>query len=103
MPPITGCIISYNEEAKIADCLESLQGVVDEIVVVDSNSEDRTVKIARRYTDRVIQQDFLGHVEQKNFAVEQATHDWILSLDCDERLSNPLRDSILARKDRLGE
>ncbi|MEJ2508266.1 MAG: glycosyltransferase family 2 protein, partial [Gammaproteobacteria bacterium] len=96
-------MISYNEEAKIEDCLRSLEGVVDEIVVIDSLSTDRTREIAARYTDRIFEQAFLGHVEQKNLAVSKASHDWVLSLDCDERLSPQLRDSILMLKDKLGE
>lgn len=103
MPKISACIISFNEEKKIEDCLKSLQGVADEIIVVDSLSTDKTVEIARRYTDRIIDQKFLGHVEQKNLAVSHASHDWILSLDCDERLTPELRESILAIKDKLDE
>lgn len=103
MPKISGCIISFNEEAKIEDCLRSLLPIVDEIVVVDSLSADRTVEIARRYTDRVYDQAFLGHIEQKNLAVSKANHDWILSLDCDERLDERLTQAILEIKDRLDE
>ena len=99
---ISACIISFNEEERIRDCLESLQGIADEIVVVDSNSTDRTVRIASEFTDRIVRQSFLGYVEQKNFAVGQATHDWILSLDCDERLSPELRASVLEVKPQLG-
>ena len=101
MAKISACIISFNEEKKIEDCLKSLQGIADEIVVVDSNSTDNTVAIAGKYTDRIINQDFLGFIEQKNFALEQASHDWILSLDCDERLSEELRQSILTIKDSI--
>ncbi len=103
MPKISACIISFNEEKKIEDCLKSLQGVADEIVVVDSLSTDRTLEIAARYTDRIYHQAFLGHIEQKNLAVEKARYDWILSLDCDERLSDELRQSILRQKDRLDD
>jgi glycosyltransferase involved in cell wall biosynthesis len=94
MAKISACIISFNEEKKIEDCLKSLEGIADEIIVVDSNSSDDTVAIASRYTDRIILQDFLGFIEQKNFAMQQAENDWILSLDCDERLSPELRDAI---------
>ena len=103
MPKISACVISYNEEKKLEDCLQSLQPLVDEIVVVDSISQDRTVEIARRYTDRIIDQPFLGYLEQKNFAVDQASHDWILALDCDERISPELCRSIEAIKGRLDE
>jgi len=101
MAKISACIISFNEEDKIEDCLRSLQGVVDEIVVLDSLSTDRTKEIIAQYTDRVFDQKFLGHIEQKNLAVSKAGNDWVLSLDCDERLSPQLRESILAVKDNL--
>ncbi|UCE89777.1 MAG: glycosyltransferase family 2 protein [Pseudomonadota bacterium] len=101
MAKISACIISYNEEKKIEDCLKSLQPVVDEIVVVDSLSADRTVEIASAYTDKIFHQKFLGHVEQKNLAVSKASHDWILSLDCDERLSPELQSSIQRIRDKI--
>ncbi len=98
---ISACIISFNEEKKISGCLESLTGIVDEIIVVDSLSTDRTIEIASKYTDQIYHQKFLGHIEQKNLAVSYARHDWILSLDCDERLSDELKLSIEGIKDRL--
>lgn len=103
MPKISACVISYNEEKKIADCLRSLKAVADEIIVVDSLSTDRTREIAAEFTDKIFEQEFLGHIEQKNLAVSKASHDWILSLDCDERLDDELITSILAIKDRLDE
>jgi len=103
MPKITACIISFNEEAKIRDCLISLSGIVDEIVIVDSESEDRTREIAYDFTDKIHLQPFLGHIEQKNLAVSFASHDWILSLDCDERLSQQAREEILAVKENLDD
>ena len=87
------CIIAFNEEDNIRECLESVKWA-DEIVVVDSNSADRTVEIARKYTDRVIQRPWPGHVEQKNFALEQASCDWVLSIDADERVSPELAAEI---------
>ena len=101
MAKISACIISLNEENKIEDCLKSLAGVADEIIVVDSHSTDKTLQIAAKYTQNVIQQAFLGYAAQKNLAVGKARFDWILSLDCDERLSPQLRASILAIKDTL--
>ena len=101
MAKISVCVISFNEEAKIGDCLRSVQPIADEIVVVDSCSQDRTRAIAAGFTDRVIEQPFLGYINQKNFAVDQARHDWILSLDCDERLSDELCSAIASRKDTL--
>ena len=101
MAKISACIISYNEENKIEDCLKSLEGVVDEIIVVDSLSTDKTKEITKKYTDKIFDQKFLGHVEQKNLAIEKASNDWILSLDCDERLTDELKESILEVKNNL--
>ena len=101
MAKISACIISYNEEDKIEDCLKSLQDVADEIIIVDSLSSDKTKEIASKYTDKLFDQAFLGHIEQKNFAISKASYDWILSLDCDERLSPRLRESILEVKKKL--
>lgn len=103
MAKISACIISFNEEEKIEDCLRSLQPVVDEIVLIDSMSTDRTLEIARQYTDKIYEQIFLGHIEQKNLAVSKASHDWILSLDCDERLTDELQQSILAIKNDIAQ
>ena len=103
MPKLSACIISFNEELKIEECLKSLQGVVDEIIIVDSLSSDKTKEIAAKYTDKIFDQAFLGHIEQKNLAVSKASHDWILSLDCDERLSPELRDSIKAIREKLDD
>ena len=102
MAKISACIISFNEEDDIAACLESVEGVVDEIVVVDSLSTDTTVEIASRFTDHVVAQEFLGHIAQKQLATDRASNEWILSLDCDERLSQELRASILEEKPNLG-
>lgn len=103
MPKISACIISLNEERKLEDCLRSLEGVVDEIVVVDSGSEDGTLEIAGRYTQRVIHQEWLGMGAQKAFAYAQASHDWILNLDCDERLTPELARSIQALREGPAE
>lgn len=103
MAKISACIISFNEEKKIEDCLKSLQNIADEIIVVDSNSSDNTVNLAKKYADKVIDQDFLGFIEQKNFAVQHASHDWVLSLDCDERLSPELQKAIKDAKGNIEE
>lgn len=97
---ISVTIITFNEEHNIRRCLESVKPVADEIVVVDSFSTDRTADICREYGVRFVQNPFAGHIQQKNFAVDQATHDYILSLDADEALSDALRNNILAVKDR---
>ena len=92
-PPLSGVVICFNEQENIARCLESL-AFCDEIVVVDSGSTDGTREIARRYTGRVVEQEFLGYVKQKNFALDLATHDWVLSLDADEALTPELAAEI---------
>jgi len=103
MPKISACIISLNEEKNIEACIRSLQAVADEIVIVDSLSTDKTLEIAKKYTDKIIHQAFLGHVEQKSLAVSEASYDWILSLDCDEQLDEQLAENILALKDSLDD
>jgi glycosyltransferase involved in cell wall biosynthesis len=95
--PISAIVITFNEEANISRCLKSLD-FADEIVVVDSFSADQTLVIAQAHDAKVMQQKFLGHVEQKNFATRQASHDWILSLDADEEISPELRKSILSAR-----
>jgi len=87
-----------NEADRIGDCLASLD-FCDEIVVVDSHSTDATRELAQAAGARVIEHDWMGHRAQKQFAVEQATHDWILSLDADERLSTELREEIVALRE----
>lgn len=94
---ISATIITLNEEKNIEAALESLAWA-DEIVVVDSESSDRTVEIARRFTDKVITQKWLGYAAQKNFASQQASHDWVFNLDADERLSPELQREIVALK-----
>ena len=86
-------IIAFNEEHNIRDCLESVKWA-DEIIVVDSHSTDRTRDIAHEYTERIIERDWPGHVEQKNFALEQTTCDWVFCVDADERVSPELADEI---------
>jgi glycosyltransferase involved in cell wall biosynthesis len=90
---ISALVVCGNEEANIAACLESVRWC-DEIVVVDSLSRDRTPEIARGYTDRVIQRPWAGMGPQKQFALEQATGDWVLNLDADERCTPELRAAI---------
>jgi glycosyltransferase involved in cell wall biosynthesis len=91
-------IITFNEEKNIGRCIDSVSGVADEILVLDSNSADNTVEIARKKGATVYQQAFLGYVEQKNKAFSLAKHDLILSLDADEAVDKVLKDSILAVK-----
>jgi len=91
---ISVCVICFNEEQNIRRCLESSTWA-DEIVVVDSMSQDRTVAIASEYTDKVYQQAWPGYMEQKNFALSKARGDWVLSLDADEEINADLREEIL--------
>ena len=91
--PLSACIITFNEADRLADCLASLS-FCDDIVVVDSFSTDATVEVARAAGARVLQRPFDGFRSQKDFCVQQAAHDWVLCLDADERVSEPLRESI---------
>lgn len=87
-------IITYNEEANIARCIQSVKDIADEVVVVDSYSTDQTPTISQSLGAKVIQHPFAGHIEQKNFAITQASHPFILSLDADEWLSPELVSEI---------
>ena len=88
-------IITLNEEKNIGRCLESVRDIADEIIVVDSLSTDQTRVICSQFPNlRFVDQKFLGFIEQKNFAMNLASHDYILSLDADEALSNELIEEI---------
>ncbi|WP_434029417.1 glycosyltransferase family 2 protein [[Pseudomonas] boreopolis] len=95
--PISATVITRDEADRIADCLASL-AFCDEIVVVDSGSGDATREIAERMGARVLVRPFDGFRSQKQFAVEQAAHDWVLCVDADERIDAALRDAILAER-----
>jgi glycosyltransferase involved in cell wall biosynthesis len=90
---ISATIITFNEERNIARAIESLR-CADEILVVDSGSNDRTVEIAEKLGARVIEHNWVGYSDQKNWAAGQAAHDWILSLDADEAVSEMLEAEI---------
>jgi glycosyltransferase involved in cell wall biosynthesis len=94
-------IITFNEEKNIRRCLESVQGLADEIVVVDSFSTDKTPQICLEYTTRFYAHKFEGHVQQKNHAMQLATFPYVLSLDADEVLSSALKESILTLKSNI--
>ncbi|NRD19645.1 glycosyltransferase family 2 protein [Winogradskyella eckloniae] len=98
MLKLSGVIITFNEERNIENCLQSLVNVVDEIVVVDSFSTDKTKAICERFNVKFIEQKFLGYIEQKNFALSQARYNYIVSLDGDEALSETLQHSITKLK-----
>ena len=93
--PLSAVLITRNAAAVLAPCLESL-AFADEIVVVDSGSSDGTAEIARRFGARLVQKEWLGFGRQKQYAVDQARHDWVLCLDADETVSPQLAASIQA-------
>ena len=99
MPKISAVIITYNEEEFIDKCLASLDGVADEIIVVDSFSTDATEEVCRKYNVKFVKHKFEGYRDQKNYALTLASHKHILSLDADEAISERLRKSILDVKD----
>jgi glycosyltransferase involved in cell wall biosynthesis len=91
---LSAVIITFNEERNIQRCIESLLPIADEIIVVDSFSTDRTEEICKSYDLQFINHAFEGHIEQKNIALLKANHEWILSLDADEALSETLQKAI---------
>ena len=90
---ISATIITFNEERNLPRAIESLR-CCDEIVVVDSGSIDRTVEVASKLGARVIESQWRGYADQKNFASESAAYDWVLSIDADEALSEALESEI---------
>jgi glycosyltransferase involved in cell wall biosynthesis len=98
MIPLSAVIITFNEEKNIGRCIDSLIGIADDIVVVDSFSTDKTEAICRSKGVRFVQHAFEGHIQQKNWAITQATYPHVLSLDADEALDETLKRSILAVK-----
>lgn len=97
MNPISGLsviIIARNEERDLPDCLKSVQGLANDIVVVDSGSTDKTLEVAVRFGARVFIRDWTGYGPQKQFALEKALGPWIINLDADERLSPELQKEI---------
>jgi len=96
---ISATIIVRNEEDNIANVCETVSWV-DEIVIVDSDSSDKTVEIARRYTDKIFDREFKGYKDKHEYADAQTTGDWIFWIDADERVTTELREAILALKDK---
>jgi glycosyltransferase involved in cell wall biosynthesis len=95
VPQVSVTVITLNEAHNLSDALESVAWA-DEIVVVDSESTDNTTAVARRFTDRIVVRPWPGYVAQKNYAASLASHDWIFSLDADERVTPALADEIRA-------
>lgn len=90
---ISVIIITKNEEINIEDCLRSVQWA-DEIIIVDSGSNDKTIEIARIYTNKIFLREWEGYSKQKQYALSLAENEWVLSLDADERISPELQDEI---------
>jgi glycosyltransferase involved in cell wall biosynthesis len=101
--PLSVAIITLNEEAKLGKTLESLHGLADEVIVVDSGSTDRTLEIARAHGAQVFSEPWKGYAAQKNSAIAKATGDWVLSLDADESLEPELAEEIRAVIGRTGD
>src|SRR4051812_48031413 len=94
---ISACVITLNEADRIEACLRSA-AFCDELIVVDAHSTDDTRELARRLGARVIERDWPGFRSQKEFAVGAASHDWVLCIDADERVSDELRAEIEAAR-----
>lgn len=94
MERVSVVIITFNEERNIGRCLNSVKNIADEIIIVDSNSTDRTLKIAEEFNAIIFQKEFISYADQKNFANSKAKNNFILSLDADEALSDELILSI---------
>ena len=95
MNKISVTIITKDEEKNISDCLKSVQWA-DEIIVVDSESSDRTVELAKQFTDKIFIRKWEGYVPQKRYALSLVSNEWVLSLDADERITPGLKDEILS-------
>ncbi|HIC91363.1 MAG TPA: glycosyltransferase family 2 protein [Syntrophaceae bacterium] len=95
MESLSVTIITYNEGKDIRDCLESVKWA-DEIIIVDSFSTDKTVDICEEYTDKIYKEEWKGYASQKNSAIDKAKSDWILSIDADEKVPNPLKEEIFS-------
>lgn len=90
---ISAIIIAGNEEENIRECLESVRWC-DEIILIDSESKDKTVEIAKEYTEKVFIKKWEGFAVQKRYSLEQAKNEWVISIDADERVSSELKTEI---------
>ncbi len=100
MQKLSVVIITFNEEARITACIESVKDIADEVIVVDSNSTDRTREIATSLGAKVIEHVFNNYISQKNYAITQCSHSFVLSLDADERLDKQAIEQIKEQKDK---
>ncbi len=94
MTPISAYIITKNEERDLPGCLDSLKGLADELVVVDDESSDRTVALAKERGAKVFSRKMMGYGSQKQFALDQCLGEWVLSIDADERVSPDLAEAL---------
>jgi len=92
---ISAVIVTYNEAANIERCLQSLD-FCNEIIIVDSNSTDKTVALAKKYTNKIFLHEFNGFSDIKNIGIDKAHNDWVLSIDADEVISPALKNTILS-------
>jgi glycosyltransferase involved in cell wall biosynthesis len=100
MNRLSACLITLNEEHNLPRALASLQGIADEVIIVDSGSTDRTASIAREHGAALFERAWTNYSEQKNFAAECAKNEWVFSMDADEELSSALQTSLLDWKKR---
>lgn len=92
--PVSVIVTTFNEEINIGECLQSVLWA-DEILLVDSFSTDRTIEIAKRYPVEILQREYFGSAAQKNWSMDRVAHDWVLIIDADERVPEPLAEEIL--------
>lgn len=96
--PVSAIILTFNEESKITECLESCEGIFDEIFIVDSYSTDGTLDIASQYNASVLQNEFINYSRQRNWAFQNLPikNEWIINLDADHRISADLKSELIA-------
>ena len=94
--PVSVIVITKNEEKNIRDALESVKDF-EEIIIVDSFSEDKTLEICREYTDKIFQYEWQGFAKQKQLAIDKTTLPWVLFLNADERVTEELKNEILEK------
>ena len=93
--PLSVSIIAKDEEENIGRCLSSLGDIANEIILIHNDCTDKTVEVAESFDSKCFEQEWSGHIAQKNFAIKKCSEDWILCLDADEALSDELRLSII--------
>jgi glycosyltransferase involved in cell wall biosynthesis len=103
MNRLSVCLVAQNEQENLQRVLPSVQGIADEIILVDGGSADRTQEIARELGAKVFVRAFTNHADQKNYAASLALHDWIFLLDADEELSKDLKESVCKWKEQAPE